>query len=199
MVERELEQREVPCPLKKRKLEEQSTISCGALQPASTSAEALTDVGAALSVKEMRPHWEVCPEGKQVWDQWDAEFEAMVQCNDKEAADYWDGLSKKQRDLQRAWRLGEHRNMKRGDRESKIYKAIDDMHEQLAIPSALFKCGQSVLQWWASWMKNALETPKTYNKKNRPAWFSAEIASYCRYGDIKYAGQTMQAHQYHVY
>ena len=48
-------------------------------------------------------------------------------------------------------------------------------------------------------MKNALETPKTYNKKNRPAWFSAEIASYGLYGVIKYAGQTMQAHQYHVY
>ena len=48
-------------------------------------------------------------------------------------------------------------------------------------------------------MKNALETRKTYNKKNRPAWFSAEIASYCGYGDIKYAGQTIRAHQYHVY
>ena len=105
--------------------------------------------------------------------------------------------------------LGEHRNMKRGDRESKTYMAIDDMHEQLrryraqefrfAIPPALFKCGQSVLQWWASWMKNALETPKSYNKKNRPAWFSAEVTSYVRYGEIKYAGQMMTAHLYHVY
>ena len=61
--------------------------------------------------------------------------------------------------------VGEHRNMKRGDRESKTYMAIDDMHEQLRryreqelrveIPPALFKCGQSVLQWWAPWMKNA--------------------------------------------
>ena len=42
-------------------------------------------------------------------------------------------------------------------------------------------------------MKNALETRKTYNKKNRPAWFSAEIASYGLYGVIKYAGQTMTA------
>ena len=158
-----------------------------------------TEVGVALSAKEMRTHWEVCLEGKQVRDQWDADFEAMVQDNEKEAADYWDGLSKKQRDLQRAWRLGEHRNMKRGDRESKIYMAIDDMHEQLEIPSALFKCGQSVLQWWASWMKNALETPKTYNKKSRPAWFSAEVTSYVRYGKIKYAGQTMTDHLYHVY
>ena len=48
-------------------------------------------------------------------------------------------------------------------------------------------------------MKDATVTPSTYNGKNRPAWFSAEIASYCRYGDIKYAGQTTRAHQYHVY
>ena len=106
-------------------------ICCGALQRASTSAEALTDVGAAISVKEIRPHWEVCLEGKQVWDQWDAEFEAMVQCNDKEAADYCYGLSKKQKDQEHAWILGEHRNMKRGDRESKPYMSIDDTHEQL--------------------------------------------------------------------
>ena len=199
ILDRELKQREVPCPLKKRKLEECPTICCGALQPAATLAEARTEVGVALSTKEMRTHWEVCAEGKHVRDQWDADFEATVQWNEKEAADYWDGLSKKQRDLQRAWRLGEQRNMKRGDRESKIYKAIDDMHEQLAIPPALFKCGQSVLQWWASWMKNALETPKTYNKKNRPWWFSAEITSYVRYGEIKYAGQTVTDHLYHVY
>ena len=157
----------------------------------------------------MRTHWEVCREGNLARDQWDADFEARVQCNEKEAADYWDGLSKKQKDQERAWMLGEHRNMKRGDRESKTYMTIDDMHEQLRryreqefrveIPPALFKCGQSVLQWWASWMKDASKTPRHYNRKNRPAWFSAEIASYCGYGDIKYAGQTMRAHQYHVY
>ena len=59
-------------------------------------------------------------------------------------------------------------------------------------------CGQSVLQWWARWMKDASETPRRFNRRNRPAWFSAEIASYCGYGDIKYAGQTMRAHQYNV-
>ena len=98
--------------------------------------------------------------------------------------------------------------MKRGDSESKVYMTIDVMHEELRRYRALelrveilalFKCGQSVLQWWAPWMKDATVTPIHYNRKNRPAWFSAEIASYCGYGDIKYAGQTMRAHQYHVY
>ena len=74
------------------------TIRYGVLQPAAASAEAPTEVGAALSAKEMRTHWEVCPEGKQVRDQWDADFEARVQCNEKEAADYWDRLSKKKKD-----------------------------------------------------------------------------------------------------
>ena len=48
-------------------------------------------------------------------------------------------------------------------------------------------------------MKDASETPPHYNRKNRPAWFSAEIASYCGYGDIKIPGQTIRAHKYHVY
>ena len=47
------------------------TICCGALQPAATSAEARTEVGAALSAKEMRTHWEGSPEGKEVRDQWE--------------------------------------------------------------------------------------------------------------------------------
>jgi len=186
-----------------------STIGCGAVQPAAASAKAATEVGADLSAKDRRTYWEVCLQGKQIREDWDAEFEATVKCNEVEAVDYWNSLPKRQKDKERAWRLGEYRNMARGDRESIIAMTIDDMHEQLRcyrsqelrveIPPALFKCGQAVLQWWASWMKDAPETPSHYNKKNRPAWFSAEVASYCGYGHIKYAGQTMLAHQYHVY
>ena len=87
--------------------------------------------------------------------------------------------------------------MKRGDRESNIYMTTDVMHEQLLCYHSqelcvnkslllLFMCGRSVLPWWAPWMKDASETPPHYNRKNRLAWFSAEIASYCGYGDIKY-------------
>ena len=161
----ELEQREVPCPLKKRKLEDCPTICCGVRQPAATFAEARTEVGVVLSAKEMRTHWEVCREGNLARDQWDADFEARVQCNEKEAADYWHRLSKKQKNRERGWILGKHCNMKHGGRESQLCMTVDDMHEQLRryrsqelrveIPPALFKCGQSVLQWWAPWMKNA--------------------------------------------
>ena len=208
-VARELEPVEVDESAEEAELADCSTIRRGALQLAAASGEAATEVGAALSAKDRRTYWEVCLEGKKVREHWNAEFEATVKRNEEEAADFWDSLSKKQKDQQRGWILGEHRNMKRGDRESKIYMTIDVMHEQLRryrsqelrieIPSAAFMCGQSVLQWWAPWMKDAPETPAHYNRKNRPAWFSAEISSYCRYGDIKYAGQTTRAHQYHVY
>ena len=89
--------------------------------------------------------------------------------NEQEAAEYSRRLSKRQKDNQRSKVLGEHRNMACGDRESKVYMTIDVMHEELRrdrsqellveIPPPLFKCGQSVLQWWAPWMKNAKETP----------------------------------------
>ena len=48
-------------------------------------------------------------------------------------------------------------------------------------------------------MKDAKETPASYNKKTRPAWFSAEVTSFRGYCDIKYAGQMMRAHVYNVY
>ena len=41
-------------------------------------------------------------------------------------------------------------------------------------------------------MKDAKETPASYNKKTRTAWFSAEVTSFCGYCDIKYAGQMMR-------
>ena len=74
---------------------------------------------------------------------------------EKVAADYWDSFSRRQKGKERGRILGEHWNMKRGDRESKIYMTIDVMHEQLLryhsqelaveIPVAAFMCGQSVL------------------------------------------------------
>ena len=93
------------------------------------------------------------------------------QCNEEEAVDDCGSLPKRQ----------------------KVSQEV-----RVEIPTAAFMCGQSVLQWWARWMKDARKTPRRFNRRNRPAWFSAEIASYCGYGDIKYAGQTMRAHQYNV-
>ena len=172
----------------------------GAAQPAgakesSASTGAATEVGAGLSAKDRRTYWEPCAEGKEARREWAPAFEAKVKGNEEAAAADWDRLPKREKDRQRWRTIGEQNNMTRGDGESKIC----EWEHRLKIPPALFKCGQSVLQWWAPWMKDAEETPASYNKKNRPWWFSAEVTSYRGYGDIKYAGQMTRDHQYNVY
>ena len=61
---RELELREVDEFTEEAQQADCSTICCGSLQTAATSAEAPTEVGAALSAKDMRTHWEVSLEGE---------------------------------------------------------------------------------------------------------------------------------------
>ena len=107
-----------------------------------------------------------------------------IMARDKEASDYFRFLPKRKRVQERCWMLAEQYNMARGDRESRTFATIDIMHQELkryremalqqSIPDPKFKCGQSVLQWYASWMKSAQQTPRTYNKKSRPVWFSAD-------------------------
>ena len=46
-------------------------------------------------------------------------------------------------------------------------------------PPPLFKGGQSIHQWWASWMAGAYEVPAGIKGKNgRPAWYSALVFSW---------------------
>ena len=133
-------------------------------------------------------------------------YTAAILARDAEAERVHQGLSKRRRAEERAWFKANERNMARGDRESKVFQQIDAMHEELkryreekagrAIPEPKFKTGQSVLQWWS---KSAAETPLTYHKKTRPAWFSAEICSYNKYGTIRYAGQLTTSNLYNVY
>ena len=134
---------------------------------------------------------------------------SAIAARDAEAVAVHYGLSKRRRTEERAWFRGNEHNLARADRESKVYQQIDAMHEELkmyreekagrAIHEPKFKTGQSVLQWWSSWMKSATETPLSYNKKNRPAWFSAEICSFNNYGTIRYAGQLTTSNLYNVY
>ena len=172
----------------------------GAAQPAgakesSASTGAATEVGAGLSKKDRRTYWQASAEGKEARREWAPAFEAKVKGNEEAAAADWDRLPKREKDRRRWRTIGEQNSMTRGDGESKIC----EWEHRLKIPPALFKCGQNVLQWWASWMKDAKETPASYNKKNRPWWFFAEVTSYRGYGDIKYAGQVTRDHQYNVY
>ena len=136
-------------------------------------------------------------------------FATAVRKRDEEAVQTYLGASKRNRDEMRCKFMAEQRNMGRGDRESKIFQQIDSLHEQLrslkaeklgvSIPMPKFRTGQSVLQWWAPWMKRAEVTPSTYNRGNRPAWFSAEVCSYKAYETIRYAGQETTGNTYNVY
>ena len=137
---------------------------------------------------------------------------------DEEAEAAFAAMSKRVKTQQRGWLCGERKVMARMDRESKIFQQIDKMHDDLRfyqqeretqlglgtiIPRPKFMCGQSVLQWWAGWMKTAQTMPTRYSNKDseckRPAWFSGEVLSFHSWGTIKYAGQEYTANLYNVY
>ena len=60
----------------------------------------------------------------------------------------------------------------------KVFVEVDVLPKGEPRPEPLFRGGQSVHQWWASWMSGAYETPAgIQGKKGRPAWYSASVYS----------------------
>ena len=60
----------------------------------------------------------------------------------------------------------------------RVYVEVDVLHKGEPRPAPLFRGGQSVHQWWASWMSGAYETPAGIKgKTGRPAWYSASVYS----------------------
>ena len=51
-----------------------------------------------------------------------------------------------------------------------------------------FSVGQSIIQWWASWMKEIPEgdLPEKIQGKRRPTWFSGEVVQYAGVMSILY-------------
>ena len=134
---------------------------------------------------------------------------AAIAVRDAEAIGVHLALSRKRKANERCWAIAEGYNMARADRESKIYQTIDAMHEELrmfreakagfALPKPAFKQGQSVLHWWAHWMKTAKVTPVTYNTKHRPSWYSAEVCTYAGFRTLRFAGQEYTENLYDVF
>ena len=61
----------------------------------------------------------------------------------------------------------------------KVYVEVDVLPKGEPRPEPLFRGGQSVHQWWASWMSGAYETPAGIKGKHgRPAWYSASVYSW---------------------
>ena len=64
----------------------------------------------------------------------------------------------------------------------------------------LFKNGESIIQWWAPWMAEATQPPKSYKQKDRPAWFKGEVLTWAGEQSVFYAGiQHPSEHTYQVY
>ena len=62
--------------------------------------------------------------------------------------------------------------------EKRIYVEVDVLPKGGPRPQPLFRGGQSVHQWWATWMSGAYETPAGIKGKHgRPAWYSASVYS----------------------
>ena len=60
----------------------------------------------------------------------------------------------------------------------KVYVEVDVLPKGKPRPEPLFRGGQSIHQWWASWMSGAYETPAGIKGKlGRPAWYSASVYS----------------------
>ena len=60
----------------------------------------------------------------------------------------------------------------------KVFIEVDVLPDGVERPPPLFRGGQSIHQWWASWMSGAHETPAGIKgKTGRPAWYSANVYS----------------------
>jgi hypothetical protein len=68
-------------------------------------------------------------------------------------------------------------------------------------PGPKYRAGQSVFQWWACWMKDAVTPPATYirNKKIRPKWYSGEVVFHCGWQTKHYAGREFSSNFYRVH
>ena len=125
---------------------------------------------------------------------------------DDEARAAYNKMSKKAKRQEGGWNNAERNAMRRTDVESAGSLAIAALAAHFRTPPAptttrpLFKNGQSIIQWWASWMSEADEIPKSYAGNNRPKWFNGEVCTYFNFGTIRYAGVTQAPdHLYYVF
>ena len=102
----------------------------------------------------------------------------------------------------------ETKHMKESDdRSNLVDKAIDAAERAAAAasstvrPNPKFRSGQSVHHYWASWFPGAGPGQHpTLRKGNRPAWYSAEIASVAEWKtDLPYAGSSHTGWAYLCY
>ena len=129
----------------------------------------------------------------------------VVNASMNQCANQGPPLSNKKQKLLKAHALAENAHMVRSDLESQAHEKLNNMMLGISIarqddPGPKFRHGESVCQWWASWMATATAVPASYNKKTRPAWFSGEILGHVGKQSVMYAGfVNPEQHCYHVY
>ena len=99
--------------------------------------------------------------------------------------------------------------MSRSDKESRGFEEFNDLLRGIVVvnsaqsstvppvPAAKFVAGQSVCQWWSPCFSAAADVPKSYKRRERPAWYVGEIVSHHSYGDLFYAGHQLE--KQHLY
>ena len=119
---------------------------------------------------------------------------------DKDTKAWLDGQSRKKRHALKAYTHMETKAMGREDHAGRLLRRaeaseayaqrlkqmVQHLEAERRIVAAttkasrpstqpLFRAGQSVLQWWASWFKTNGAPPKGKGSKKRPQWYSGEI------------------------
>ena len=121
---------------------------------------------------------------------------AGIMKRDQEASAAYDSLSRRARIGERCHEMANARNQSVMDSESESYQEIDKAKKP---PEPRFRTGQSIFQYWASWMALADDLPANIKKKGRPGWYSGEIIAYLQWETVKYAGMEITGHTYRAH
>ena len=130
-------------------------------------------------------------------------FEEKVRRLDNQAKEWQKSFGKKDARTLSSWQHAETKHMGRSSRESLGRESFEKHLAEVSRGShrePKFRNGESIIQWWAPWMEDATEPPKSYNNKNRPAWFKGELLTWAGEQSVFYAGiQQPSEHTYLVY
>ena len=85
--------------------------------------------------------------------------------------------------------------------EAKCREDIDYAVRSATIPKAKFRCGQTILQYWARWFKTEPEESArtSASGKDRAKWYIGEVKDGPDYICLVYAGVRVLDHWYHIH
>jgi len=138
-----------------------------------------------------------------VWDPPTPSFDEKVRRLDQQAEEWQKSFRRKDGRTLASWQHAETKHMDRSSLESfgrsSFEKHLAEVSKGIH-GKPKFENGHSIIQWWAPWMEEATEPPKSYKDKNRPAWFKGEVLAWTGVKSVFYAGiQQPTEHTYQVF